>query len=176
MSEDKQLSFVQLLVKHQSQLYRFILTMAPQYADAEDLLQQTSVTLWEKWSEYDMDKPFLPWAYGIAKNHVRNFIRKKQRRGEYQGLSEELLSQLSKTRELHEVLLEKRLGALSDCMHRLPDRQRNLLETFYDQKLSADHFAEHLKMSRRSFYRLIQRLRQGLLDCITLNMRRGELK
>ena len=45
---DRNEVFVELLMLHQQRLYGFIYTLVPNPADAEDLLQQTSLVLWQK--------------------------------------------------------------------------------------------------------------------------------
>jgi RNA polymerase sigma-70 factor (ECF subfamily) len=40
--------------------------LVPNLPDAEDIVQQTAVALWEKFDEYDPKLPFTPWACRFA--------------------------------------------------------------------------------------------------------------
>ena len=51
--------FTALLSRHHAPLMSFILSLRPNWADAEDLLQQTSVVLWRKFAEYRPGSSFL---------------------------------------------------------------------------------------------------------------------
>ena len=66
MEEARTEEMVRLLAKHQDDLFRYIFALLPHEEDARDALQETSVALFRKWSEYDPEKPFLAWAYGFA--------------------------------------------------------------------------------------------------------------
>ena len=66
------------MVRNQQRVFAYIVSLVPNRADAEELFQQTCLTLWEHWERYDMSLDFVPWACGIAHNHVRNFLRKRQ--------------------------------------------------------------------------------------------------
>src|SRR5947209_5596039 len=57
---------VRLLTKHQDDLFRFIFALLPHEEDARDVLQETSVAVCRKFFDYDVEQPFLPWAFGFA--------------------------------------------------------------------------------------------------------------
>ncbi len=57
-------------------LYGVLLRMCRQEAMAQDVLQETFITIWEKRSSYDPQKGrFYTWAYRIARNKMLNFLR-----------------------------------------------------------------------------------------------------
>ncbi|WP_132705286.1 RNA polymerase sigma factor [Winogradskyella wandonensis] len=59
-------------------LYSVILKMIKDEGIAQDLLQETFITIWDKSHQYSAEKGrFYTWAYRIAKNKVLNFIRKR---------------------------------------------------------------------------------------------------
>lgn len=58
-------------------LYGVIVRMCKDEDIAQNLLQDTFLTIWEKADSYDVDKGrFYTWAYRIAKNKTLNFLRK----------------------------------------------------------------------------------------------------
>src|SRR5690606_34113034 len=71
--------FVELLTSHQSKLHAYISTLMLGDSAAADVLQDTNIDLWSKASQYNFQRPFLPWAFAFARNRVMAF-RKTQSR------------------------------------------------------------------------------------------------
>lgn len=159
-------SFAELFINAQGRIYRYILTLVPNAADAEDIFQQTSLTLWEKWDQFDSSSPFMPWACGIARNHIRNHIRKLMRQGKPVALSEKLIDRISDIRIESDSILENRRGALADCLDRLSQKHRQLLNQRYDAGESIESVADSFGLSVEATYKAIQRIRHSLFDCI----------
>ena len=65
--------FVRRFVRCQPDLYAYILTLVPNVADAQDILQETAIAIWAKADEYRLDEPFMPWASRFAWFQVRKF-------------------------------------------------------------------------------------------------------
>src|SRR5262245_13196297 len=60
-----------LMVRHQRQILAYIYTLVPDRHDAEDLLQETSLVICEKFVEFKPGTNFLAWACQIAYWRVR---------------------------------------------------------------------------------------------------------
>ena len=74
MNSDRNQQFAQQFLRHQNRIYGYIVTLLSNQHDAEDVFQQTSLILWQKWDQYDPGRDFVGWACGIAHNEVRNFF------------------------------------------------------------------------------------------------------
>ena len=55
-----------LLAQYEPRLRGFILTLCPNWADAEDIAQEVKLRLWEQFDEYDPARDFGAWACTIA--------------------------------------------------------------------------------------------------------------
>ena len=53
--------------------------LAPPTADAQAIVQQTAVVLWEKFDQYFASRPFAPWACRFALNVTRQWMARRQR-------------------------------------------------------------------------------------------------
>lgn len=53
-------------VRAQPSVLAFLVASTPQLSDAEDLLQEVAAQAARQFDKYDPDRPFLPWALGIA--------------------------------------------------------------------------------------------------------------
>ena len=63
-TQDRSSELVQLMMKHQRKLFGYILTLVPSRADAEDILQEASLTICEKFSSFEPGTNFI---LGLAK-------------------------------------------------------------------------------------------------------------
>jgi hypothetical protein len=57
---DSQSEFVRLFSQHASQLFGFVLVLTGNRSDAEDIVQNASVVLWEKFDAYQPGTSFQP--------------------------------------------------------------------------------------------------------------------
>jgi RNA polymerase sigma-70 factor, ECF subfamily len=165
MDETKLQQFVELFVRNQNRIYRFIMTLIPNRTDADDLFQQTSLTLWRTWARYDARQDFVKWACGIAHNEVRNHLRKV--RSPNVLLSNELLERLAALRLEHDDALEERCRALSGCLDKLPSRDRELLEQYYSRGETIKSVADLGGRSPNVLYKSMRRIRAALLMCVS---------
>ena len=63
--------------KYSGAIYSVILKMIKDEGKAENILQDTFITVWDKAEHYDVNKGrFYTWVYRIAKNKVLNVLRK----------------------------------------------------------------------------------------------------
>lgn len=70
-------AFSLLYDKYAGAIYSVILKMTKDEGKAQNLLQDTFMTVWNKVDTYDADKGrFYTWIYRIAKNKVLNSLRK----------------------------------------------------------------------------------------------------
>lgn len=64
--QDKRGELVGLLTRNQRKIFAYIYTLVPNRADAEDILQETSVTIYKKFAEFELGTDFVAWANRIA--------------------------------------------------------------------------------------------------------------
>lgn len=172
MDESKE--FLERVVGNQNRVYRFILTLVLDHAEADDLLQQTLLTLWEKRDQFDPSREFLPWAFSIARNHVRNYVKKCARRGNMVALDERHMERISELQSRSSDRSADRSAdcrnALEKCMQNLSPDHRSLVEHYYDGRESAAKIASRWNMSVDAFYKILQRSRKALFDCVRQTM------
>jgi RNA polymerase sigma-70 factor (ECF subfamily) len=146
--------------------------MVPHVSDAEDIVQQTALTLWEKFDAYDPAQPFTPWACRFALNKVRQWTERKQR---WQLLlARGLAEELSQRREELQPELDHRLAHLAGCVSKLPQEQQQLLDGYYYRRASVDELARKSNRSAEATYKTLQRIRHILRQCIDNASRQEE--
>ena len=165
MTSQQHQAFTELFLANQHRVFRFIVSAVPRWVEAEELFQQTSLTLWQRWDEFDPENDFTPWACGIAMNHLRNHLRKKQ--NQQLHFSDDLLEQMASLQLEEQSLLDGLHRALADCMEKLPPQQRRLIERCYRPNASIKQVAIEQGQTANSLYKLVRKIRLALYDCIT---------
>ena len=79
MPKDKHASFAELYASCHLPLLRYVMTMLPNRAIAEDIVQETAKNLWEKFDQYDPQQPLPP--VGAQVRLLRNAQPTTQTRG-----------------------------------------------------------------------------------------------
>lgn len=172
MDTDKHRQFAERLVRNQQRVFRYVVSLVPNRADAEELFQQTCLTLWERWERYDPALDFFPWACGIAHNHVRNFHRKRQ--NSQVQLEADVLEMLAdRSRALREREDDK-LAALQDCLAQLAERHRRVIQGYYGGS-TVQQIAVQQAASPNAIYKLLDRVRKALHECVSLRLAGGEV-
>jgi len=166
-SEDKNASqqrFLSLFLRSEREIFRYVAALVPNVADAEDIVQQTALALWEKFEAYDPDQPFTPWACRFALNKTRQWIERRQR---WQALLQRgLADELAQRREQLLPEIETRLKYLDGCLNKLPAEQRSMVEGYYYRRDGIEKLAEESGRTVAAAYKTLQRIRQALQICI----------
>src|SRR6185369_14171970 len=111
---DAQQRFLSLFLRSEREIFRYVAALVPNMADAEDIVQQTALSLWEKFDAYDPAQPFTPWACRFALNKTKQWLERRQR---WQALLEGgLAEELAQRREQLRPELEVRLKHLEGCL------------------------------------------------------------
>jgi RNA polymerase sigma-70 factor, ECF subfamily len=156
--------FLSLFLRSEREIFRYVAALVPNIADAEDIVQQTAIALWEKFDSYDPEQPFTPWACRFALNKARQWIERRQR---WQVLLESgLAEELVQRREALRPEIEVRLCHLENCLSKLPKDQRELVEGYYYYRTGIEALSENCGRTVQATYKALQRIRQTLLTCV----------
>lgn len=161
---------LELFAKYQQRLYLYILSMLPNRADAEDVLQNTNIVVWKKFDQFRPGTDFRAWIFQICYFEVCKF--RGRRRSSALSFSPELLDELSGEYRRREDLLEMRRDALPGCMDQLPSQDRDLLDAVHGRGVGVPGLAEQMGREPTSVYRSLRRIRQWLYDCIERAIRK----
>ncbi len=162
--DDSPRQFVKLWTRFQPEVKRYIRAIVPSKADAEDVLQETATVLWDKFGEYDPERPFVSWAIRFAYNKVLTWRRDHAR--DRLVFSENLLARIDSHFNEKLTLLEVRRIALESCLQKLNDQDRHLLLRCHGHHGSIREEAGRTKVTERKLYHWVEKLRAGLLKCI----------
>ena len=150
---------------HQKQIYSFIGAFLRNAADIDEVLQETSVILWSKYHEFRADGDFLRWACGIARFEVYRFCR--SRKGVSLPWDEQIFETLAEDRQSLNEHFDRRRAALKNCLDKLKQRDRELIDACYQPGITAKAVAESLCRPVNAVYQSLSRIRRLLHDCVT---------
>ncbi len=168
-------ALINLIVANYHDLFRYVFSLHPHADEAQEVVQEAVLEITSKFSEYDPERPFLPWACGFAYRVILRF-RDRNARRKMEYLPADVLELLALEREEEEPILMARLVALDDCLERLPSEARRLVQYRYTEKVPLDDLADRLGLSRRTLLRRLEHVRRVLYECIDLRTAKlGEL-
>lgn len=156
--------FAQHLVQHDRALRRYIMSMLPRRADADEVMQRTVVKLWQGFSGYDRSREFLPWAIHLTYYEILNF-RKEFARGRLL-FREEVMQALVDCRPEYDELQEQRRLALEKCLGSVSKEGIRLLRRRYCDAESIAELATEWGQTAKTLYRRLDRLRAILAECV----------
>ncbi len=158
--------FVQLLSLYQRRVYLFILAMLPNVADAEEVLQETSLVLWKKFEQFELGTDFRVWAFQIARFEVLKFRSRARREPARQRFSEGLLNEIAATAASQLNVLDRRQVALEKCIEELSLRDRDLVARRGRAGATVAIVAMEVGRPLDGMYKVFQRIHRLLSTCI----------
>src|SRR2546430_24430 len=159
-----------LMTRHQRQIFSYIYVLVPKRADAEDLLQETSLVICEKFNEFREGTDFVAWACQIAYWRVR-YSRQKFARSKVL-FDQDVVDVLAQTASEMADEMDDRHEALATCLQRLHPRDRSLLLARYEPGGTVEDAARRSGRTVQTAYKALARLRKLLLDCVSTRLAR----
>lgn len=163
---DKHKLFLRMFLQNERRLYAYVLTLLPNRADADDVLQETSLTMWDKFDPGAPPIEFLAWARRVAYHKVLDFNKKSNR--SQARLSQIFVKRLAETaaEQANELQLDARRDALARCVEKLPQPDRDLLAHRFRDGATTQSTSEQLGRSVDAVYKALAKVRGALLQCV----------
>jgi RNA polymerase sigma-70 factor (ECF subfamily) len=166
-ASEKAKLFLRLFLQNQRRLYAYILMLVPHRADADDVLQEVSQVLWDKFDQQDPPGDFTAWGCRIAYFKVLDLFKKKRRcRVQF---SQAMLERVAETaiEQAGALQLDERREALAACIGKLSDKDRDLINRRFADGATTESTATAVGRSVDAVYKALSRIRQSLFDCVT---------
>ncbi len=163
----KERAFTSIIKKYQEKLYWHIRRMVVQHEDANDVLQNMFIKVWNGLENFREDSQLYTWLYRIATNESLTFLEQQKRRSAVSlsdienGLSEKLKSE----RDFDSNKIEWKLQL---AMQQLPDKQRVVFNLRYYDEMPYEEMSRVLETSegalKASYHHAVKKIEDYLLN------------
>ena len=171
-SNDRSSIFVELFSSNYNRIKSFILTLVPNTSDADDIMQETSRIMWEKFDQFEIGTNFVSWAFTIAKYQVLSYRKKYNTKV---PLSPELIEIIANESAQPLEKEQERLDALRGCIKKLNLKDRALLDYRFVKRKTARELSAQIGVVMNTIYRNESRILTLLMKCIYKNLGIGDL-
>jgi len=170
-AQGEEAAFEELVERCQSMLRAYVRACVPNWADAQDVVQDTLLDAFLGLPRFDKARPFEPWLRAICRNRVRKHWRRWGRReGTCVSLSEPSVARkverLGTWRDGPEGR-EEAVAQLYRLLSRMTAEHRNLLLWRYGEDLSVSEVARRCGRSPGSVAQTLWRVRHDLRERVT---------
>ena len=161
----KQIQYLQLVTNHQALLQGYIHSIAPG-VQADDVLQETNIILWNKMETFEMGTNFKAFAFKIAYLKTMECLR-TQARNQWLVFDSDILEKI----DLHYTSLPDTMGdvqfALRLCMKKLKENERELIHQRYSQGNTVRSIAKQVEKKEGALQQAFFRIHNALRSCIS---------
>jgi RNA polymerase sigma-70 factor (ECF subfamily) len=164
ISEKRYESFLKLMVEHEPRIRSFLRGLLPTWHDVEDVTQEASLVAWRKFGDFEEGTSFGGWLLTIARYEALKHRRRVARSplvfaDDVWNLLEEEANE-ENVQPIHRRHLDV-------CLEKLAPVKRDLLLKVHSPGVVMREVAMQTGKNVQAIYKIIQRLRKAVLDCVT---------
>lgn len=153
-----------LVLKHRHEVLAYLYSALSDYHAVEDVFQEVCLIAVQKAGDFQDGSNFAAWARTIARNKLREQLRKRSGVLLDDAFFDGLDQAFSDARAALDP--DPRKEALRLCLVELQEGARQIVSLRYDEGLDPAAIAGRMGRSRASVNSLLQRIRELLRDCV----------
>jgi RNA polymerase sigma-70 factor (ECF subfamily) len=151
-------AYRELVRRHGARLHHYAARMLNEATEAEDVVQEAFLRLWQRASSYSPDARVTTWLHRIVHNLAVDRLRS---RGRWQALDDDSDAPVSAPQG-RQLEAARQAEALERALNQLPERQRAALLLVHLNELSGKEAARVLGVTDTALESLLSRARRGL--------------
>lgn len=162
-------AFSQLIKKYQQKIYWHIRKMVVDHDDADDVVQETFIKVWQGLQNFRSDSQLYTWIYRIATNESLNFLQKKRRQNHVPLENEDsldLLNTLESSISQDYISGDEIQLKLQKALLQLPDKQRLVFNMKYYDDMKYEEISEITGTSvgalKASYHLAVKKIEENL--------------
>ncbi|MCP4644263.1 MAG: sigma-70 family RNA polymerase sigma factor [bacterium] len=149
--------------RHHARVYNFARFMLRDSGTAEDVLQETFLSVARAADRYSPRDRFVPWVMRIVRNRCLNCIEGAQSRPSLSSATNDAAVRIPAPQCPHRRLeAADRLDRVRGALDQLPERQREALAMYAFDSMSYDEIGHAMQVPTNTVKTLIHRGRAGL--------------
>jgi len=156
--------FAEIIMRYERPLMLYIMRLLTiSSGDAQDILQNVFIKIWQNLNAYNSDMPFKTWAYRITHNAAISHYRKRKSRGEEDSISfdPELYGGFSDDLEIPKNIdANMRAEQVKVTLQNIDEKYRTVLVLHYLEDISYAGISDVLKKPIGTVSSLVQRAKQ----------------
>ncbi|NOY41386.1 MAG: sigma-70 family RNA polymerase sigma factor [Planctomycetes bacterium] len=165
--------FVRLFLANQRRIFSYVVVLVPNFATAEDIVQESAAMMWEKFDQFTPGTNFAAWAIRIAKFKVLEHRRRGQRKRLL--FSDDLVVQIADDAADMADEAAARDRALAHCIEELGERERQLVSLRYTQGSTLEKMGLQIDRSVVTVRKRLRSILAALEKCISRRIAEEEI-
>ena len=164
-SSTKKDAFRELVITYQEKIYWHIRKMVINHEDADDILQNTFIKIWNNIDSFREESSLYTWFFRIATNETLTFLAQQKRRNLLSGGSENdyLTTNLKSDDYFDGTEIQRKL---QEAILTLPDKQRLVFNMKYFDEMKYNDMAIILDTSvgalKASYHHAVKKIEEHL--------------
>lgn len=165
--ETKEKAFTAIIKKYQEKLYWHIRRIVINHEDANDVLQNMFIKVWNGLESFREDSQLYTWLYRIATNECLTFLDQEKRRGavSFDEMAGGLSNRLVADKHFDANKLEWKLQL---AIQKLPEKQRLVFNLRYYDEMPYEEMSKILDTSegalKASFHHAVKKIEEFILN------------
>lgn len=161
--ETKEKAFTTIIKKYQEKLYWHIRRMVVDHEDANDVLQNVFIKVWNGLQNFREDSQLYTWLYRIATNESLTFLDQQKRRSTV-SMNEEAAGLSNKIKAEEGFDAQKLEWKLQLAIQQLPDKQRAVFTLRYYDEMPYEEMSRVLETSegalKASYHHAVKKIEE----------------
>lgn len=158
--------FAEVIRRFEQPVWQVVAAMLQDFDRSREMLQQVFVNAYLHLDQFQLGRDFELWIKEIARNCVRQELRKLARQSTRLEAYRVQLEQEWSVAAMATEAETRYLEALASCREQLPERSSQAIVWRYEQGHSFDEIASRLSMTRAAAEKLLSRVRSLLRECV----------
>lgn len=159
--------FSSLLMANHRKIHSYILSLVPNFSDAEEILQETVCIMWRKFDQFELGSNFDSWGVKIAYYNILSYRKKHRREACF---SDAIFREIADVSQEKYRTADRRLEAMRACIKKLDAEDQGLLKARYEWNNSVESIALRMNRSSKFVYKRLSQIIRGLYGSILRTM------
>ncbi|MFT4016027.1 MAG: RNA polymerase sigma factor [Agriterribacter sp.] len=166
-SATKEKAFTSIIKKYQEKLYWHIRRLVIQHEDANDVLQNVCIKVWNGLENFREDSQLYTWLYRIATNESLTFLEQQKRKSSLSIDNEEnpVAARLQAEKDFDASKAEWKLQM---AIQQLPEKQRLVFNLRYYDEMPYEEMSKVLDTSegalKASYHHAVKKIEDFILN------------
>jgi RNA polymerase sigma factor (sigma-70 family) len=165
--ETKEKAFTAIIKKYQEKLYWHVRRMVVEHEDANDVLQNVFIRVWNGLENFREDSQLYTWLYRIATNECLSFLEQQKRKSalSFDEMEAGLSNKIVADKHFDPNRLEWKLQL---AIQQLPEKQRVVFTLRYYDEMPYEEMSRVLDTSegalKASYHHAVKKIEDYILN------------